>query len=46
MTFQGTKKSRNYFSVKNFWENEGKNRRDSPFATIRDHYFRNIEVNY
>ena len=44
MTFQGIKKSRNYYSVKNFWEKEGKNRGDTPFATIRDHYFRNIEI--
>tara|TARA_Y100000590_G_scaffold274081_1_gene307749 strand:+ start:1058 stop:1957 length:900 start_codon:yes stop_codon:yes gene_type:complete len=44
MTFQGSKKSRNYYSVKNFWEKEGKNRGDTPFATIRDHYFRNIEI--
>ena len=45
MTFQGNKKLRTYSNVKNFWENEGKNRGDTPFATIRDHYFRNIEIN-
>ena len=45
MTFQGNKKLRTYNNVKNFWENEGKNRGDTPFATIRDHYFRNIEIN-
>jgi len=44
MTFQGNKKFRTYQNVKNFWENEGKRIGDSPFATIRDHYFRKIEV--
>ena len=28
-----------------FGKMKAKNRGDTPFATIRDHYFRNIEIN-
>jgi ubiquinone/menaquinone biosynthesis C-methylase UbiE len=44
MTFQGKKKHRSYQNVKKFWENEGFSRGESPFATIRDHYYRLIEI--
>lgn len=44
MTFQGKKRTRSYQNVKKFWDNEGIYRGKSPFATIRDHYYRLIEI--
>ena len=45
MTFQGKTRKRNYKEVKAFWEKESKRIGNSPYATIRDHYFRYIEIN-
>lgn len=44
MTFQGNKKIRNYKNVHNFWEKEGRERGSGIFATLRDHYFRYVEI--
>lgn len=44
MTFQGEIKKRTYKNVYNFWQNEGKKRGNGIFATLRDHYFRLVEI--
>tara|TARA_B100001287_G_C22662902_1_gene521291 strand:+ start:379 stop:1275 length:897 start_codon:yes stop_codon:yes gene_type:complete len=44
MTYQGKIKIRTSVNVYNFWENEGKNRGNGIFATLRDHYFRYVEI--
>ena len=43
MTFQGKVKIRTHKNVYNFWQNEGK-KRNGIFATLRDHYFRYVEI--
>ena len=45
MTFQGKIRKRSYNQVKSFWDKESKRIGNSPYATIRDHYFRYIEIN-
>ena len=44
MTFQGKVKIRTHKNVYNFWQNEGKKRGNGIFATLRDHYFRYVEI--
>lgn len=44
MTFQGKIKVRTHNNVYNFWQNEGKKRGNGIFATLRDHYFRYVEI--
>ena len=44
MTFQGKVKNRTHKNVYNFWQNEGKKRGNGIFATLRDHYFRYVEI--
>lgn len=45
MTWQGRKKKRNFRNVKKFWEESGKLNPTDYRITIRDHYFRLLEIN-
>jgi ubiquinone/menaquinone biosynthesis C-methylase UbiE len=44
MTWQGTHKRRTFKNVKAFWEQSGRIKPSDPRITIRDHYFRLLEI--
>lgn len=44
MTWQGKRKRRTFKNVKAFWEQSGKAKPSDPRITIRDHYFRLLEI--
>ncbi len=44
MTFQGIKKIRTHNNVYKFWQKEGEIRGNGIYATLRDHYFRYVEI--
>jgi ubiquinone/menaquinone biosynthesis C-methylase UbiE len=44
MTWQGKAQKRSFLNVKNFWESSGKKSPSDPRITIRDHYFRLLEI--
>ncbi|MHC4748845.1 MAG: class I SAM-dependent methyltransferase [Planctomycetota bacterium] len=44
MSRQGQQREKNYDNIKEFWESEAAEWGDSPQVTIRDHFFRNHEL--
>ena len=45
MTFQGLKRKRNFKNIKNYWDSEANRIGHLPEATVRDHFFRYVELN-